>query len=194
MIAPVDRSAWEAFRLHHYLNTSLAPAAASRCVGGFVDGECVAFAAWMHFPHPTVKNIMKSHRVVVLPDWQGLGLGGAMVEWNGQHCYEQGYRFHVTTAHPAFQHYFQRSPRWRFLARGHGNGIRQIPRQFSSKDARSLRQRMVGSRVWALQTYAYAPPARSLSTSEEPGLAWVQPRQTASAAPGRRRRKRTRVR
>jgi len=113
-IHPVDRSAWGLFEHHHYLSRSLSNRA--KYVGGFVGGECVAFAAWQRFPHPSHRNIMQAHRFVVLPDYQGMGIGGRLADWVGQHLYENGWRFNFVTAHPAMIAYLNSSPRWRLAA------------------------------------------------------------------------------
>jgi GNAT superfamily N-acetyltransferase len=73
----------------------------------------VAFASYIHFQHPRAKNIKTSHRVVVLPDWQGLGIAGHLSEWLGELLAGQGFRFRATTGHPARFGYYARSPRWR---------------------------------------------------------------------------------
>src|SRR5205085_5447198 len=100
-----------------YMSSKLASSAYRHCIGGFIDGECVAFCSWMHFMHPKIKHTMKGHRLVVLPDWQGLGLAGRIVDWLGQHLWNEGWRFRVTIAHPALIAYCRRSPRWQPVAR-----------------------------------------------------------------------------
>lgn len=110
-VHPADRSLWPLFGKYHYLSGDLNSSA--RCFAAYHDGRPVAFAAYLHFPHPKVRNIKVSHRVVVLPDWQGLGIAGRMSEWLGQRLHEQGFRFRAATAHPARIAYYARSPRWR---------------------------------------------------------------------------------
>jgi hypothetical protein len=68
--------------------------------------------SYIHFPHAVAKNIKQSHRVVVLPDWQGLGIAGRMSEWLGERLAAEGFRFRATTAHPARIAYYRHSPRW----------------------------------------------------------------------------------
>lgn len=109
----VAREAWPVFRPHHYLSGKLHVAA--RCVGGFIDDECVAFFAYYRFPHPRAKDIMIGHRVVVLPDYQGFGFGSRLCDFTGQLLHEDGDRLHITTAHPARIHHMRRSPRWKEL-------------------------------------------------------------------------------
>lgn len=106
----VGREAWTVFGPHHYLSGELHVAA--RCIGAFIEDECVAFCAYYRMPHPRAKNIMANHRTVVLPDYQGLGLGGRLVEFVGAMLHADGDRFRTTTAHPAFIAYMRGSPFW----------------------------------------------------------------------------------
>ena len=107
----LSREAWPIFRPHHYLSGELHVAA--RCAGAFVGDECIAFCAWYRFPHPHAKDIMVASRVVVLPDYQGLGIGARLVEFIGQLLHSEGDRLHITTSHPAFIGYMRASDRWR---------------------------------------------------------------------------------
>ena len=114
--ARVDKTAWSLFAPHHYLSGSLHTAA--QCFGAFLGDQCVAFAAYRYFPHPKARNIMMGHRLVVLPDWQGFGLGGRIDAWLGQLLYTQGYRYHNVVAHPAMVAAYNHSPRWQLLRQG----------------------------------------------------------------------------
>lgn len=106
-----DRRLWPVFKDHHYLSGDLNSSA--RCFAAYHEGRPVAFVSYLHFPHPRARNIKVSHRVVVLPDWQGLGIAGRMSEWLGQRLHGQGYRLRAATGHPARIAYYARSPRWR---------------------------------------------------------------------------------
>lgn len=55
---------------------------------------------------------MMGHRLVVLPDWQGLGLGWRFDQWMGELLHRHGWRYHNVTSHPALIFLFDRSPRW----------------------------------------------------------------------------------
>ncbi|MFI7705326.1 hypothetical protein [Nonomuraea sp. NPDC049480] len=72
----------------------------------------VAFPAYRHFQHPRVRNMKMEHRLVVLPDFQGLSIGARMSEWVAQHLAEQGYRYRSVSSHPALISYRDRSSRW----------------------------------------------------------------------------------
>ena len=64
---------WEMFRKYHYLSHSHNNAA--RVFIATLNDEICGFCSVLHLPHPKVKNIKKIHRLVILPDYQGIGLG-----------------------------------------------------------------------------------------------------------------------
>lgn len=98
-IKRVHSSAWQLFRKHHYLNTSLNTSAVCFCA--FWEGVPVAFTAVLHFPHATVKNMKREHRTVCLPDYQGVGIGNVMSAYIGSVCKGLGFRFVSETSHPS---------------------------------------------------------------------------------------------
>ncbi|MGP3918844.1 GNAT family N-acetyltransferase [Nonomuraea sp. 10N515B] len=65
-------------RHHHYLSAEISNTA--HCFAGYIDGQPVAFLAYRHFQHPRVRNMKMEHRLVVLPDLQGLSIGARMSE------------------------------------------------------------------------------------------------------------------
>jgi GNAT superfamily N-acetyltransferase len=60
-------------------------------------------------------QLMREHRTVVLPDYQGFGLGSLMADAVAHLCSEMGYTFMSTTAHPTYGGYRDRSPFWKAL-------------------------------------------------------------------------------
>jgi GNAT superfamily N-acetyltransferase len=142
-----DRSLWPVFARHHYLSAELSPQA--RCFAAYVGGRPVAFTSYIHFPHATAKNIKMAHRIVVLPDWQGLGIAGRISEWMGAYLVERGFRYRVTTGHPAFIHYMAKSPRWRMGAQKKKLGT-------GSRDS-SLRRKSLNVRGLTTRSFEYMP-------------------------------------
>lgn len=51
----------------------------AQCYGVYDHEEIVAFIGVIHFPHPKNRKIKKVTRLVVLPDYQGIGLGVAFL-------------------------------------------------------------------------------------------------------------------
>lgn len=145
-VAEVPRSAWPPFSRHHYLSPSLH--VASHNYGLFLGDECIAFNAHIPFPHPIRKNIRMGHRLVVLPDYQGLGIGLVFDNWIGEHLTAKGYRYHKTISHPALIHAYAGSPRWEMLA------SRNRP---TKGGAKRLQKTMQSSRKLATRSFRYRP-------------------------------------
>ena len=114
-IERVPWSTWNIFAPFHYLTGDLHRGA--KCFGLFVDNRIAAFAAMLHFPHPTVHDIMKCSRLVTLPDWQGLGLAMVLVEKLGAMYRALGKRVRTYPAHPALIRSFDKSPIWSLEAK-----------------------------------------------------------------------------
>jgi len=111
-----SRAAWRWFAPHHYLSAELHRG--SRCFAGLIDGRPVAFGAVLHFPHPTAKRVWRLHRLVVLPDYQGLGLGAhAFPNALGSIVRALGQRLSVTTSHPALIRAWAKSREWHMKRR-----------------------------------------------------------------------------
>lgn len=111
-IAPVHRSAWLLFRRHHYLNTEISVGA--RCFCGFIGDHPVAFSAWIPAKTRRRRNgDMREHRTVVLPDYQGIGIGNRLSEFCASIWAGVGGRAFSTTSHPSMIAYRSASPRWR---------------------------------------------------------------------------------
>jgi hypothetical protein len=104
------REYWKMFSRYHYLNDSLNIAA--RVFIATINDEVCAFVSVLHFPHPVVKNLKKAHRIVVLPDYQGIGLGMAVNERVGDILKAEGNEYAITTSSPAFIHSMKNSTKW----------------------------------------------------------------------------------
>jgi ABC-type lipoprotein export system ATPase subunit len=140
-----DRSAWRLFAPHHYLSRDFPGPA--KAIVGTINGVPAVFGSYMHTVHPSRKtrNIRTIPRLVVLPDYQGLGLGSWMVDWLGEWLAGQGWRPRITLAHPGLIRHLARSPRWRLeyaptkgAALGHNTSTNaHLHRRFT--DPRTLR-------------------------------------------------------
>jgi ABC-type thiamine transport system ATPase subunit len=108
-VAPIHRSAWVLFRRHHYLNTELSVQA--KCFCAFWGGEPVAFSAWL-WDHAQKKDFWREHRTVVLPDFQGIGIGNKVSEFCASIFRGLGKKVISTTSHPAMIGYRSASPLW----------------------------------------------------------------------------------
>lgn len=115
-IYPATRRAWPLFRPFHYMAADLN--ASARCFLLDVDGRTAAFAATLNFPHAARRDIRRVHRVVVLPDWQGLGLGMILIDRLGGGYRAIGQELRLGTRSVTFARSLARSPRWTLVCRG----------------------------------------------------------------------------
>jgi ABC-type Mn2+/Zn2+ transport system ATPase subunit len=102
--------AWELFAGNHYLSADINKA--STCFIALIDGEPAGFSALLPFPHPHKKNYWREHRTVVLPDYQGIGLGNRLSEFCGHYLKQRGKNFISTTSHPAMIGHRIKSDKW----------------------------------------------------------------------------------
>lgn len=89
---------WNFFKKYHYLSHSFNKAARV-FIATYNDNMC-GFCAALPFPHPKRKNVYKEHRTIVLPDYQGVGIGGRFTDYIGHLFHEEGKSYISTTSHP----------------------------------------------------------------------------------------------
>lgn len=103
--------AWQLFKGHHYLSAEINKASTVFVME--INGEPCAITALLPFPHPKKKNFWKEHRTVVLPDYQGMGLGNIMSEFSGEWLKGRGKGFTSVTSHPAMIAHRNNSDKWK---------------------------------------------------------------------------------
>lgn len=114
-ITRVDgRQVWPLFKPHHYLSGSLSRSA--RCFLATFDGRPVAFYAVCSFPHPTASG-WRGSRSVVLPDFQGVGIGNRFSEYIASLFIATGKPYREVMSHPGYIQHKIRSPLWRCYRR-----------------------------------------------------------------------------
>ena len=78
----------------------------------------------------------RSHRLVVLPDYQGIGIGWRLQEFVGDLLSSEGFRYCATTSNPALIAHRQKSNKWRLTGYGRkvpNVGIKALNATVSSK-------------------------------------------------------------
>lgn len=78
---------------------------------------CV-FQATIHFPNQKIKNLKRGHRLVVLPDYQGIGLGATINNFCAKYFTEKGFIFHTVQSQPALIASQIKDPKWRLIHYG----------------------------------------------------------------------------
>lgn len=141
-IVRAKHAAWRLFARHHYLSGALSRAA--RLYVATWNGTPVACCALVAlYGHAGRRRI---HRLVTLPDFQGVGIGSRLLDHVANFEKESGHRVNITTSHPAVIAHCRRSSRWKAVAvRRSGDAARQ------QKDGQSI----AGSRGRATVSFEF---------------------------------------
>jgi len=102
---------WRRFSRHHYLDTRMSRSV--HCYVGLIGDKPVAFHAAIHSTNRDIHSYWRGHRTVVLPEFQGLGIGTAFSDAIAQMYVDRGLRYFSKTAHPSFGEHREKSPLWR---------------------------------------------------------------------------------
>lgn len=84
----------------------------SHCYIGYIEDNPVCFFSVLHFPHSKIKNFKKGHRLVVLPDYQGLGIGHAFSTQIADMYKKNGFRFIITSSTKSLFKQRQKDKKW----------------------------------------------------------------------------------
>lgn len=98
---------WGRFKRHHYMTAELSEAA--KCFVFTWDDRLVAFESILPLPSGGFDNGWREHRLVVLPDFQGLGIGIRVSEWMGGVLASDGKQLFAKTVNPALGIYRERN-------------------------------------------------------------------------------------
>lgn len=150
-VARVYRTAWLRFRRHHYLDTDLNPSAL--CFIAVWQDRPVAFVAALGFPHAHTPGY-RLHRLVCLPDYQGVGIGVALADFVSSILRTRATHVFRTAAHPAVVAHCARSPLWHMI---------RVPRLSPASGGRERAQLHVGGMKRAVDRltagFEYVGPA-----------------------------------
>ena len=91
--------AWNIFKQHHYMSEDLNKAC--KCFVLTMNDKPVAFMAILPFPHGNIQNGYRISRIVVLPDYQGLGLGFVIINYFGSLYAKDNKTLYIKTSNPA---------------------------------------------------------------------------------------------
>jgi len=133
-----DARLWGMFKKHHYLSEDMN--VASRCYVGVWNNKIIAFNASLSLPsripplyEGDTRNKFRESRTVILPDFQGIGIGTRFSDAIGEIFLEDGYRYFSKTAHIRMGEYRQKSESWRPTSTNLVSRAKSAPRSKNEK-------------------------------------------------------------
>lgn len=149
-----SREAWPLFRGHHYLTAELSRVARVFLAYVTLDGEERLGGFFSVLPllsrGSKRRGWWRGHRTVVLPDYQGLGIGNRMVEIGAEALWRrEGKRYSAVTSHPGIVAHRLRHPAmWRCVQGPSMKSPRGDLRTAYSKRYRTSAGRLTSSWVY----------------------------------------------
>lgn len=128
------------FSKYHYLSHSHNNAA--RVFIMTVNDVICGFCSVLPFPHPKKKGFYKEHRTVMLPDFQGVGLGHYLSNSVAEILKKDGKGFISTSSNPAFINSRKNDKNWIITRVGRtssGSGSGKIQNKFRKGSTSSNR-------------------------------------------------------
>jgi len=130
-ILPCSIETWKMFCNHHYLTGNINKS--SRCWLATWEGTIVGFTAVITLPSGSLTNAWKGHRTVILPDFQGLGLGVRLSDAIGEIHINNGLRYFSKTGHLRLGEYRNKSKNWRATTHNMEDRSKQYARSIKNK-------------------------------------------------------------
>lgn len=101
---------WNLFKQHHYLTENLNKAA--QCYVVLWNDKPIAFIGILPFPGVGDPKTRRISRIVVLPDFQGLGLGKDILNYISALYFKEGHQMYIRTMNPALGISLNRDDNW----------------------------------------------------------------------------------
>ena len=109
-VSRVEADTWNFFKKHHYLTEKV-----NKSCKFFLftwNEKPVGICAVINQPRKGCSNGFAISRVVVLPDFQGMGLGTKICEFTSSLFINQGGKVYIKTVNPALGVYHNKSDKW----------------------------------------------------------------------------------
>lgn len=88
---------------------------AAICYGLYDENNIIGFCAVLHQPHERIKNLKRCSRIVILPDYQGIGLGTKFLNAIAEHYHNLHYEFSIVTSAKNMIHALRKSNKWTMI-------------------------------------------------------------------------------
>ena len=107
----VTYDTWNIFKKHHYVTEEMNKSAS--CFVFSWEKQLVAFVGVLPQPSGYFDKAVRGTRTVVLPDFQGLGIGSRITDFIASIYKQAGYRYFTKTVNPKLGEYRNHSEKWK---------------------------------------------------------------------------------
>ena len=102
---------WRYFSRFHYLDTEISRSAHYYVL--LLGDKPIGFHAAIHSTNRDIHSYWRGHRTVILPEFQGMGIGTRFSDAVAEMYVSRGFRYFSKTAHPSFGEHREKSELWR---------------------------------------------------------------------------------
>ena len=144
----VEAETWDFFKKHHYLTEEVNKSCKFLLFEW--NDKPVGFVAIINSPGTNRANAVTISRVVVLPDYQGMGIGQKICDICGSIMTNNGNRLYIRTVNPALGIYFDNSIKWKGTSTNHkdaGGKGREGSKYNKRKDRVSYSHEYIGEQI-----------------------------------------------
>jgi ABC-type lipoprotein export system ATPase subunit len=154
-VSRVEFETWNFFKKHHYLTEDVSKS----CKFFLFEWNGIPVAINVVIPQPSghFNNGVRESRIVVLPDYQGLGLGYKISEFTASIYKQSGYRYFTKTVHPALGKYRNKNK----------NNWKGTSKNGKKPEAQNNMGSMKGWNVFVRTSYCHEYIGESISGYEE---------------------------
>ncbi len=103
--------AWKLFKQHHYLTEDLQKSAETFMIE--FNGQYIGFFGILPFPGVGDAKTRRLSRMVILPDFQGLGIGTQVFNYLCALYMKEGHQMYVRTVSPGLGKFLEKNENWK---------------------------------------------------------------------------------
>lgn len=115
---------WNIFKPYHYLSSELNSSAT--VFVAYLQNVLVGFVSYITMPSGTIRDYCCGHREVVLPDYQGMGIGGALRMFESEYLLRRGYKFYCKTSNYKLIDYYKNNKSCKVLSINQGKYRKEL--------------------------------------------------------------------
>lgn len=118
------------------MNTDISSACV--CYGLYDNDKIIGFMGVLHQPHAENTKIKRVSRLVILPDYQGIGLGTQFLNLIAEYYKKQGFTFSIVTSAKNMIRALVKSDKWKMIRYSANNtSTQKSNKEYKRKSART---------------------------------------------------------